>query len=84
MSEKNPERSTPKNRPLIRIVIALLLAAAVSALLPGNRDGVIRQQVIQKVPELAADLGDGPWGLSETDDPACRAGFSEAWKRHQG
>ncbi len=81
MSETNPERSMPKNRPLIRIVIALLLAAAVSALLPGNREGVIRQQIIQKVPELAADLGDGPWVLSEAADPACRAGFSEARKR---
>ena len=70
-----------KRRTLLRVLLALLLSAAVTIPLPRNRDGVIRQQVIHNVPKLAADLGDGPWVLSETDDPACRAGFSEAQVR---
>ena len=43
-----------------RIIGGLLLAAAISLLLPGNRDGVVNQQVIQVLPELVEGWDDRP------------------------
>ena len=64
-----------------RIIGGLLLAAAISLLLPGNRDGVVNQQVIQVLPELVEGWDDRPWILSPTDDSAIQKGVSEADSR---
>ena len=82
LSEKPAEALTSKKyRSFLRIALALSLSAVVSSLLPANREGVLRQQILREVPRLADGLSDGPWTLAETDDPVCRTAFAEAQKR---
>ena len=73
-----PIPAAPGLHPLLRAVLALLLASAFSAALPQNRNGVLRQQILQAVPDLAQNLGDGPWILDRTDDLVLTAAFEDA------
>ena len=84
LSEKNPEAPSAdrrRRRPLLRAALAVFLASAFSMLLPANRDGVIRRQIVREIPALAKGLSDGPWVFAETDRPALQAGFAEALAR---
>ncbi|MDA0745709.1 MAG: Na+/H+ antiporter NhaC family protein [bacterium] len=74
-------RSWTAIHPLLRAGAGLLLAALLAYLLPANRSSVLRQQVIQHVPQLAEQLGNGPWRFAGPLHSACESGFLEAQQR---
>jgi len=77
MDERSTTASHRKN-PYLRVSAALAVACLAAVLLPNNRDGVIREQLIQNVPKLAKPLGDGVWALEDGVDAAIVDGFASA------
>lgn len=64
-----------------RIALALLLSALFCGILPSNRDGVIRQQILQAIPKLSRSLGNGTWVLAPANNPVYQNAFEVAKQR---
>ena len=78
----NPKTAAGKRTYTVaRILAALTLSAVFAAVLPKNRDRVIRQQIVTELPELAKAVGDGPWRLAKNQDTRCRAAFEQVDRR---
>ena len=68
-------------RPTLRVMLGLLVAGTLSWLLPTNTKSVFTQQVIDHMPRLATELGDGPWVQVPSHHDGFDDGFEKALRR---
>tara|TARA_B100001123_G_scaffold434677_1_gene561669 strand:+ start:3121 stop:5136 length:2016 start_codon:yes stop_codon:yes gene_type:complete len=68
-------------RPTLRVMLGLLVAGTLSWLLPTDTKSVFTQQVIDHMPRLATELGDGPWVQVASHHDGFDDGFEKALRR---
>ena len=67
--------------PIVRVVFALVLAVVLVGVLPGNRERVLHEQLLNAIPKLAEQFGDYPWMLSPDADRVLQEAFVGAQSR---
>ena len=66
---------------IVRVIFAVILAAVLVGVLPGNRERVLHEQMLTAIPKLAEQFGDYPWMLSPDADRMLQNAFVEAQNR---